>query len=124
MSVGAVGYRGLFAVGTTMVAAQLTLLILNSRATVVSNLIISMMAILAVTVCLLKAYSGSTRTRILWILLGSGFFLSTVGQIGATYYDLVSRTHTQTSALNSDYFFLHMEFQFCSPSAPGIRVRL
>ena len=63
------------------------------------------MAILAVTVCLLSAYSGSSQTRKLWILLGSGFLLSTVGQIGATYYDLVSRTHTQTAALNSDYFF-------------------
>jgi signal transduction histidine kinase/CheY-like chemotaxis protein len=126
MSVGAVGYRGLFAVGTTMVAAQLTLLVLNSRATVVSNLIISMMAILAVTVCLLKAYSGSTRTRILWILLGSGFLLSTVGQIGATYYDLVSRTHTQTAALNSDYFFfaygIPILLAICSGENAGLRI--
>ena len=126
MSVGAVGYRGLFAVGTTMVAAQLTLLVLNSRATVVSNLIISIMAILAVTVCLLKAYSGSTRTRILWILLGSGFLLSTVGQIGATYYDLVSRTHTQTAALNSDYFFfaygIPILLAICSGENAGLRI--
>ena len=105
MSVGTVGYRRLFAVGTTIVVAQLTLLVLDPRATVLSNLIISIMAILAVTVCLLSAYIGSTQTRKLWILLGSGFLLSTVGQIGATYYDLVSRTHKQTAALNSDYFF-------------------
>ncbi len=105
MSVGTVGYRRLFAIGTTIVAAQLTLLILDPRATVLSNLIISIMAILAVTVCLLSAYIGSSQTRKLWLLLGSGFLLSTVGQIGATYYDLVSRTHRQTAALNSDYFF-------------------
>jgi signal transduction histidine kinase/CheY-like chemotaxis protein len=105
MSVGTVGYRRLFAVGTTIVVAQLTLIVLDPRATVLSNLIISMMAVLAVTVCLLSAYIGCIQTRKLWILLGSGFFLSTVGQIGATYYDLVSPTHTQTAALNSDYFF-------------------
>ncbi len=105
MSVGTAGYRRLFAVGATIVAAQLTLLVLDSRATVLSNLIISIMAVLAVTVCLLSAYIGSPQTRKLWILLGSGFILSTVGQIGATYYDLVSHTHTQTAALNSDYFF-------------------
>jgi signal transduction histidine kinase/DNA-binding response OmpR family regulator len=104
-SVGGVGYRSLFAVGTTIMAAQVTLLVLNPRATVVSNVIISVMALLAVTVCLLSAYGASTETRKFWILLGSGFLLSMVGQVGATYYDLVSCTHTQTAALNSDYFF-------------------
>jgi signal transduction histidine kinase/DNA-binding response OmpR family regulator len=105
MSAGAVGYRSLFAVGMTIVFAQSTLLILNPRATVISNLLIGIMALLAVAGCFLSVYSGSIHTRKLWILLGSGFLLSTIGQIGATYYDFMSRTHTQTAALNSDYFF-------------------
>jgi hypothetical protein len=105
MSVGAVGYRSLFAVGTTIVAAQVTLLVLNPRATVISGLLISVLALLAVTVCLFGAYAESPETRKLWILLGSAFLLSMIGQVGATYYDLVWRTHTQTAALNSDYLF-------------------
>ena len=64
-----------------------------------------MMALLAVAGCILSVYNTSIHTRKLWILLGSGFLLSTIGQIGATYYDFMSRTHTQTTALNSDYFF-------------------
>ncbi len=105
MSVGAVGYRSLFAVGTTIVAAQVTLLVLNPRATVISGLLISILALLAVTACLFGAYTESPETRKLWILLGSAFLLSMIGQVGATYYDLVWRTHTQTAALNSDYLF-------------------
>jgi signal transduction histidine kinase/ActR/RegA family two-component response regulator len=105
VKVGAGGHRTLLVVGTTILVAQATLLILNPRATVISNLLISIMALLAVAGCFLSVYSGSIHTRKLWILLGSGFLLSTIGQIGATYYDFMSRTHRQTGALNSDYFF-------------------
>jgi hypothetical protein len=105
MSAGAVRYRSIFAVGMTIVAAQVTLLVLNPGATVISGLLISSMALLAITVCLFGAYSGSSETRKLWILLGSAFLLSMIGQVGATYYDFVSRAQTQTAALNSDYLF-------------------
>jgi signal transduction histidine kinase/DNA-binding response OmpR family regulator len=105
VKVGAGGHQTLFVVGTTILVVQSALLILNPRATVISNLLISILALLAVAVCFLSVYSGSIHTRKLWILIGSGFLLSAIGQIGATYYDFMSQTHTQTAALNSDYFF-------------------
>jgi signal transduction histidine kinase len=41
----------------------------------------------------------------LWLLLGLGFLLAAVGQLGSTYYDLATHLHIQTHALNSDFFF-------------------
>lgn len=104
-SVGAVRFRNLFVVGVVIVGAQVALLLLEPGATIISNLLISIMALLAVTVCLLNAYSASSAVRGLWILLGSGFFLSAVGQIGSTYHEFATRVLTQTTALNCDFFF-------------------
>jgi hypothetical protein len=34
-----------------------------------------------------------------------GFLLAAVGQLESTYYDLATHVHTQTQALNADFFF-------------------
>ncbi|MGB8537185.1 MAG: response regulator [Acidobacteriaceae bacterium] len=91
--------------GAAIVVAQVLLLVFIPRATVISNFLISMMELLAVAGCFLSAYRGSLEDRKLWMLLGSGLVLTTVGQLGATYHDSLSRTHIQVVAFNADYFF-------------------
>ena len=105
MKVGPGTARSLFVTGTILVAAHAALFVFDVNTTFLSNLIIFMFPVLGVTVCLLGAYSESPETRPLWLLLGLGFLLATVGQIVATYYDLATQIHTQTHALNSDFFF-------------------
>jgi hypothetical protein len=78
VKVGATGHRTLLLIGTTILVPQATLLILNPRATVVSNLLLGIMALLAVAGCLFSAYIEPIHARKLWILLGSGFLLSTM----------------------------------------------
>jgi hypothetical protein len=56
-------------------------------------------------VCVLGAYSESRETRPLWLLFGSGLLVGAVGQLGVAYYDLATHIHTQTQALNTDFFF-------------------
>jgi signal transduction histidine kinase/CheY-like chemotaxis protein len=97
--------RSLLVVGTILVAAHATLLAFDPRATFLSNLFNLSMHLLAVTACLLGASTESPENRPLWFLLGSGFLLAAVGQIGSTYYDLAAQIHTQTEALNPDFFF-------------------
>jgi signal transduction histidine kinase/CheY-like chemotaxis protein len=105
MRVGPGAARSLFVAGTILVAAHATLLVFDPRATFPSNLFILMFPLLGVTLCLLGAYSESPETRPLWLLLGSGFLLAAVGQLGSTYYDFAAHIHTQTQAINSDFFF-------------------
>ncbi len=97
--------RGILAAGAILIAAHATLLVFDPHATFLSNLFIFMFPVLGVTVCLLGAYSNSPETRPLWLLLGCGFLLAAVGQLGSTYYDLATHMHTQTQALNPDFFF-------------------
>jgi signal transduction histidine kinase/CheY-like chemotaxis protein len=97
--------RSLFVAGTILVAAHATLLVFGPHANLLSNLFILSMHLLGVTVCLLGACTESPETRPLWLLLGSGFLLAAVGQIGSTNYDLTAHIHIQTQALNPDFFF-------------------
>jgi signal transduction histidine kinase/CheY-like chemotaxis protein len=97
--------RSLFVAGTILVATHATLLLLDPRANLLSNLSILSMHLLGVTVCLLGACTESPETRPLWLLLGSGFLLAAVGQIGSTNYDFGTHIHIQTQALNPDFFF-------------------
>jgi signal transduction histidine kinase/CheY-like chemotaxis protein len=97
--------RSLFVGGTILVAAHATLFVFDAHATFLSNLFLTMFPVLGVTVCLLGAYRESPETRPLWLLLGLGFLLAAVGQIASTYYELATNLHTQTRALNSDFFF-------------------
>jgi signal transduction histidine kinase/ActR/RegA family two-component response regulator len=97
--------RSLFVAGTILVAAHVTLLIFAPRALFPSNLCLLIYPLLGVTACLLGAYSESTEARPLWLLLGCGLLVAAVGELGLTYYDFGAHTHTQTVALNSDFFF-------------------
>jgi signal transduction histidine kinase/CheY-like chemotaxis protein len=97
--------RSLFVAGTILVAAHLILLAFDPVALFPSNLLVLMYPLLGVTVCLLGAYSESPETRPLWLLFGCGLLVAAVGQLGVTYYDLATHIHTQTQAINTDFFF-------------------
>jgi hypothetical protein len=97
--------RSLFVAATILVAAHVTLLVLDPRAIFQSNLIILMYPLLGITVCLLGANTQSPETRPSWLLFGCGLLIAAVGQLGLTYYDFGTQIHTQTRAINSDFFF-------------------
>jgi signal transduction histidine kinase/CheY-like chemotaxis protein len=82
-----------------------TLLVFDPHALFLSNLILLIYPLLGVTACLLGAYSESTEARPLWLLFGCGLLVAAVGELGLTYYDFGTHIHTQTQALNSDFFF-------------------
>jgi len=88
-----------------LVAAHVTLIAFDPRATLPSNLFLLMYPLLGVTVCLLGAYRESPETRVVWLLFGCGLLLAAVGQLGLTYIEFATQIHTQTHALNSDFFF-------------------
>src|SRR5580704_6606767 len=102
---GFCGARSLFVAATILVAAHVTLLVLDPRAIFQSNLFILMYPLLGVTVCLLGANTQSPETRPSWLLFGCGLLIAAVGQLGLTYYDFGTQIHTQTQAINSDFFF-------------------
>jgi signal transduction histidine kinase len=99
------GARSLFVAGTILMAAHVTLLVFDPRAIFQSNLFILMYTLLGVTVCLLGANTQSPETRPSWLLFGCGLLIAAVGQLGLTYYDFGTQIHTQTQAINSDFFF-------------------
>jgi signal transduction histidine kinase/DNA-binding response OmpR family regulator len=87
------------------VAAHATLVAFDPHALLLSNLLILVFDLLGLTVCLLGASSESPETRPLWLLFGCGLLVAAVGEIGLTHYDFGTHIHTQTHALNSDFFF-------------------
>src|SRR5277367_5616508 len=95
----------LFVAATILVAAHVTLLVFDPRALFTSNLFLLMYPLLGVTACLLGAYNESPEVRPLWLLFGCGLLVAAVGEVGLTYYDFGTHVHTQTRALNSDFFF-------------------
>jgi signal transduction histidine kinase/ActR/RegA family two-component response regulator len=97
--------RNLFVAGTIMMAAHVTLLVFDPRALFSSNLFLLMYPLLGVTACLLGASSESPEARPLWLLFGCGLLVAAVGELGLTYNDFGTHVHTQTQALNSDFFF-------------------
>jgi Histidine kinase-, DNA gyrase B-, and HSP90-like ATPase len=104
-SVGPRAPRSLFIAGAILVAAHVTLLVFDPRALFLSNLFNIMYPLLGVTVCLLGANSESPEARPLWLLFGCGLLTAAVGELGLTYNDFGTHIHTQTQALNSDFFF-------------------
>jgi len=119
--------RSLFVAATILVAAHVTLLVFDPRATFPSNLFNLMYPLLGVAVCLLGAYSESEETRPLWLLFGCGLLLAAVGQLGFTYYYFATQLHTQTRAINSDFFFfaygIPVMLAICSRSADsGLKI--
>ena len=105
MRAALVAARSLFVAATILMAAHVTLLVLDPRAIFQSNLLILMYPLLGVTVCLLGANTQSPETRPSWLLFGCGLLIAAVGQLGLTYYDFGTQIHTQTQAINSDFFF-------------------
>jgi signal transduction histidine kinase/CheY-like chemotaxis protein len=105
MRAGTGAARSLFVAGVILVAAHATLLVFDPGATLLSNLLNLMYPLLGVTLCVLGAYSGSAETRPLWLLFGCGLLLAAVGQLGFTYYYFATQLHTQSQAVNSDFFF-------------------
>jgi signal transduction histidine kinase/DNA-binding response OmpR family regulator len=101
----ALAARSLFVAATILVAAHVTLLVFDPRAIFQSNLFTLMYPLLGVTVCLLGANTQSPETRPSWLLFGCGLLIAAVGQLGLTYYDFGTQIHTQTHAINSDFFF-------------------
>jgi signal transduction histidine kinase/CheY-like chemotaxis protein len=97
--------RSLFVASMILVAAHGTLLVFDPLALFTSNLFLLMYPLLGVTACLLGAYRESPETKPLWLLFGCGLLVAAVGELGLTYHDFGTRIHTQTQALNSDFFF-------------------
>ena len=105
MKIGPNAARNLFVAGTIIVAAHTSLLLVAPNATLTSNVFILVMPLLGVAVCLLGAYSEPPETRPLWLLLGVGFLLGAVGQLGSMHWVYVTHLRTQTEAISSDFFF-------------------
>ena len=105
MRAGPGAARSLFVAAMILVAAHATLLVFDPRALFPSNLFLLTYPLLGVTACLLGAYSESPEARPLWLLFGCGLLVAAVGELGLTYYDFGTHIHTQTQALNSDFFF-------------------
>jgi signal transduction histidine kinase/CheY-like chemotaxis protein len=97
--------RSLFVAAIVLVAAHATLLVFDPRALFPSNLFLLAYPLLGVTACLLGAYSESPEAKPLWLLFGCGLLVAAVGELGLTYNDFGTHIHTQTQALNSDFFF-------------------
>jgi signal transduction histidine kinase len=121
MRVGTGAARSLFVAAAILVAAHVTLLVFDPRALFPSNLLNTVYPLLGVTVCLLGAYRESSETRTLWLLFGCGLLVAAIGELGLTYYDFGTHLHTQTQALNSDFFFfayaIPVMLAICSRSA-------
>jgi signal transduction histidine kinase/CheY-like chemotaxis protein len=88
-----------------LVAAHATLLVLHPEATLLSNLFILCMLGLATTLCLVGGHIERDETKTLWLLLGAGFLLATVGQLAWTYSAYAAHLHTHPQAFNGDFFF-------------------
>jgi hypothetical protein len=119
--------RNLFVTGIILVAAHVTLLVFDPRATLPSNLFILMFPFLGAMTCVLAASRESPETKPLWLLFGCGLMLAVVGQLGLTYYYYVRHMHGQTQAINSDFFFfaygIPVMLAICSRSSDaGLKV--
>jgi hypothetical protein len=78
---------------------------LHPEATLFSNLLILSMLLLATILCLLGAHTEGKETKPLWLLLGAGFLLATVGQLGWTCSAFAAHLRIRIEAFNFDFFF-------------------
>jgi hypothetical protein len=97
--------RILLVTATILVGAHATLLARHPEATLFSNLFSLCLLILATTLCLAGAHTECSETRPLWLLLGAGFLLATVGQLAWTYSAYAAHLRTHPQAFNGDFFF-------------------
>ena len=80
-------------------------MVLAPQAMVAFNMLIAVEFLLAAAGCLRYASRRNAETRMLWILLASGFLLSVGGQIQDTC-DLLLNVQATTTATMADFFFL------------------
>jgi signal transduction histidine kinase/DNA-binding response OmpR family regulator len=97
--------RALLVTATILLTVHATLLVFHPEATLLSNLFILSMLLLATILCLLGAHTEGKDTRPLWLLLGAGFLLATVGQLGWTYSAFAAHLRIRIQAFNFDFFF-------------------
>ena len=97
-------FRILFGACACSVVVQAVSLGSSPARATLSNLLIGLMCALAVAGCACAAlrFEGARK---LWLLLGFGFLLSTLGQLFATYYELSTGRNTQTTAISPDFLF-------------------
>lgn len=96
---------GLFASCAAVVLAQAIIMYVRPHATLASNAAICISVLLASLGCLDAARKCPEETRRLWILFGTAFLISMVGQIAATYHEQVTSSANQTTAFNFDFLF-------------------
>lgn len=96
---------GLFKLCAAVAIAQGVVVNIWPHATLLSNSAIAIGAFLAGAGCLDAARRSPKETRRLWVLFGTSFFISMVGQIAATYHEEVFRSTIQTNAFNFDFLF-------------------
>jgi diguanylate cyclase (GGDEF)-like protein len=92
-----------FACAGSLLMQAISLAASPGKATL-SNLLIGLMGALATAGCACAAYRFE-GARKLWLLLGFGFFLSVLGQLFATCYEVSTGNNTQTTAINPDFLF-------------------
>jgi hypothetical protein len=97
--------RTLLVTAMILVGAHATLLAIHPQATLLSNLFILCLLVLATTLCLVGAHTEATEAGPLWLLLGAGFLLATVGQLAWTYSAYAAQLRTHPRAFNGDFFF-------------------
>ena len=95
----------LLSVTFAVVVGQAILLVVDPQATTLSNLLTASAVLFAATGCFASALDDAAENRSCWLLLATAFLLSAAGQISSTYDEAILRTHTQTTALNSDLLF-------------------
>lgn len=96
---------GLFVACATVAVVQAIIICVRPHAALASNSAISIGVLLACLGCWAAARKSSKETRRLWILFGTAFFISMVGQIAATYHEQVTSSAIQTKAFNFDFLF-------------------
>jgi hypothetical protein len=97
--------RVLFAVCAISILAQGVLMVLDPQAMGAFNLLIALEFLFAAAGCLRCASRQNAETRVLWMLVACGFFLSIGGQIQDTY-DVLLHIPPTTTATMTDFFFL------------------
>lgn len=98
-------FRYLFcACAAAIVAQALSLFASAGKDPTISNWLIGFMGVLMTAACVC-AFRRSKDAGKLWLLLGVGFLLTTAGQLSSTYYEIVTNTHVQNFALNSDFLY-------------------
>jgi hypothetical protein len=90
---------------TILVGAHATVIAIHPEATLLSNIFILCLLLLATALCLVGAHTECNEARPLWLLLGAGFLLATVGQLAWTYDAYAAHLRTHPQAFNGDFFF-------------------